>query len=1009
MAANVDVEADVDELGDEIHSILTLGPEKDGGDTEYKRSLLGKDKDRQLKLETQMRYRMEEGNGQCTYIIGVDDDGTSYGLTEDEYEETRAVLDKIAKRNDYSLRLLTSSKCKRRRGRDKTYTQGSVYEFLVRENNLINYEEIKIATGGNVDSAKCECRDTKIRMYSGDVKNIQDIVKGDLLMGDDGKSRKILTTTKGWGQMYKIIPVNGTSLIVNKNHVLCFKASNYNISFWDKARQRYSVRTFALKDGKPKLVTKTFLVRPDNGYYLSKTDAETAANDYLLQVLSDSQTIKLGDVVELTLNDFINLTKLEQSALKLFRVGIEFKEQSIELDPYMLGYWLGDGNSSDSIIYTAEKEVVKYYEKNLSLYDLEIHYRGDYKYRIKSIHKQRKRNNHFRNCLKKYNLYKNKHIPTCYKYNTRDIRLRLLAGLIDSDGTLKNGGYVIAMAQKNKKLVDDIVELSRSLGFASYPRDEQVICTNGKNGPVECYAIRFSINGEGIEQIPVIVPRKKTSPRKSPKNVLVTGIKEIKILPDQEYFGFELDGNGRYLHDDYTVTHNSTTIGVLISGQLDNGNGSARNKVLTFKHEVESGRTSSISQQLLGYDPEGKVVNHDDTIKKISWPEIAARSSKVIKFFDLCGHAKYSKTTIRGFISNSIDYAIITVGANMGSGQFSKEEENEEEKEGKKVGGSTEEHIQICLTLRIPIIILLTKIDLGEKVPDVMKETLDRIKKIFSKPGWRKMLFHINNMSDVITVAKSMKGGDIVPIFKTSNVRGDGISLVHEFLNMLRPRLKFDENAPVEMHIGETFMPVGIGLVIGGFLKKGTIKIGQEYLLGPMNDGSSEYKKIKCRSLHVNRTYVQQATPGRYVCFNVPKVERKQVSKGMVIVSTKEQCVSVQSFTAEIIVHKSRINTTIRVGYEIMVHVNAVRAVAKLLEIKEKKSVKLKKSSETVNVGDASGDAKDDDTTSLRQGDRAIIKLKFKQKPRYLKVGNRILLAETKVKMVGRVMEIDVT
>ena len=76
---------DMEDLGDEIHSILNLGPEKDDGDTEYKRSLLGKGKDRQRELETQMRYRMEEGDGQCTYIIGVEDDGTPYGLTEDDF------------------------------------------------------------------------------------------------------------------------------------------------------------------------------------------------------------------------------------------------------------------------------------------------------------------------------------------------------------------------------------------------------------------------------------------------------------------------------------------------------------------------------------------------------------------------------------------------------------------------------------------------------------------------------------------------------------------------------------------------------------------------------------------------------------------------------------------------------------------------------------------------------------------------------------------------------------
>ena len=53
MAAN-DLD-EMDELQDEIYSILNLDPEKDDGSVEYKRSLLGKSKDRQLELETQMR------------------------------------------------------------------------------------------------------------------------------------------------------------------------------------------------------------------------------------------------------------------------------------------------------------------------------------------------------------------------------------------------------------------------------------------------------------------------------------------------------------------------------------------------------------------------------------------------------------------------------------------------------------------------------------------------------------------------------------------------------------------------------------------------------------------------------------------------------------------------------------------------------------------------------------------------------------------------------------------
>src|SRR5690606_25310993 len=135
-------------LDQEINSLLNLGPEDDEGDTEYKRMLVDKNDDRVLKLETQMSYRIEEGNGQCIYIIGLNDDGTPYGITEEEFQETWLILQKIAKRRDYSLRIVSKVEFQ------KKSEIRFVYKILVREVNLSEYKEIKIATGGNVDSGK---------------------------------------------------------------------------------------------------------------------------------------------------------------------------------------------------------------------------------------------------------------------------------------------------------------------------------------------------------------------------------------------------------------------------------------------------------------------------------------------------------------------------------------------------------------------------------------------------------------------------------------------------------------------------------------------------------------------------------------------------------------------------------------------------------------------------------------------------------------------------------------
>ncbi len=56
----------------------------------------------------------------------------------------------------------------------------------------------------------------------------------------------------------------------------------------------------------------------------------------------------------------------------------------------------------------------------------------------------------------------------------------------------------------------------------------------------------------------------------------------------------------------------STLLGVLTHGELDNGRGTARQRLFRHKHEMETGRTSSVGNDILGFDSDGKVVNKTD-------------------------------------------------------------------------------------------------------------------------------------------------------------------------------------------------------------------------------------------------------------------------------------------------------------------------------------------------------------------------------------------------------------
>ncbi|KAI5097821.1 GTP-binding protein 1 isoform X1 [Silurus meridionalis] len=87
----------------------------------------------------------------------------------------------------------------------------------------------------------------------------------------------------------------------------------------------------------------------------------------------------------------------------------------------------------------------------------------------------------------------------------------------------------------------------------------------------------------------------------------------------------------------------STLLGVLTHGELDNGRGFARQKLFRHKHELESGRTSSVGNDILGFDRQGHVVNKPDSHGgSLDWTKICEKSSKVITFIDLAGHENQS-------------------------------------------------------------------------------------------------------------------------------------------------------------------------------------------------------------------------------------------------------------------------------------------------------------------------------------------------------------------------------
>jgi len=348
-----------------------------------------------------------------------------------------------------------------------------------------------VVVSGVSGQGKCLAKGTPVLMFDGSIKNVEDIKVGDKIMGDDSTPRIILSLARGREDMFDVIPVKGDKYTVNRSHILSL--TNCSNSYGGKGKRDISV------------------------------------------------------------DDYLKLTDSNKNVLKGYRVKIEFKKRSTPIDPYFLGCWLGDGSSHEITISNPDKEIIKYLKDYCERGGLKIKNSEKRKgfcpvWRITGFNGREKT---LLNNFKKLNVFNNKHIPNVYKINDRKTRLELLAGLIDTDGHLFDNCYEIIT--KSEQLRDDILYLTRSLGFAS--------STKLKKGTIKSinfvgYYHKIIISGD-IVKIPVKIKRKKGAIRKQIKNVLHTGI-TLKSVGVGDYYGFEIDGNKRFLLGDFTVTHNTT-------------------------------------------------------------------------------------------------------------------------------------------------------------------------------------------------------------------------------------------------------------------------------------------------------------------------------------------------------------------------------------------------------------------------------------------------------------------
>jgi hypothetical protein len=257
---------------------------------------------------------------------------------------------------------------------------------------------------------------------------------------------------------------------------------------------------------------------------------------------------------------------------------IQFNEQKLPLDPYVLGLLLGDGGITDtSVIFSSvDDELIKSI-KNII---------GDKVDIIKKKGKNcdyilRKKNNDYKNyisqILKSLDLKgcnsSDKFIPEIYKYTSVKDRLSILQGLMDTDGTCnksrrKNEFAGTEFSTVSEKLANDVVEIVQSLGGVARKKSRNTTYTY--NGEKKQGKLSYRINIKLQRDMnPFRLERKKELYKEPKKYKVARYIKDIQFEKYGEAVCISIDSpNKLYVTEHFIVTHNttSTVIASLESG-----------------------------------------------------------------------------------------------------------------------------------------------------------------------------------------------------------------------------------------------------------------------------------------------------------------------------------------------------------------------------------------------------------------------------------------------------------
>jgi GTPase len=314
-----------------------------------------------------------------------------------------------------------------------------------------------------------------------------------------------------------------------------------------------------------------------------------------------------------------------------------------------------------------------------------------------------------------------------------------------------------------------------------------------------------------------------------------------------------------------TMSGKSTLLGTLTTSTLDNGRGSSRLSMLKHRHEITSGITSSVTQELIGYQDSGdnvEVINYA-TENIASWIDVhaTAAGSRLVFVSDSAGHPRYRRTTVRGLVGWSPHWTLLCIPADNAEDNTTRGTSQQASSTSVPDLDLSGAQLDLCLRLGLPLVVVITKLDLASRngLKGTLSKILDALKAAGRKPAIlpsasgsvsEEELRTITNetLEKAYNTALPLLNDPTatVPIVLTSALQGSGINNLHALLHELPipsdPRTSHRFTSSI-FHIEDIYTKPAdvVGVIVSGRLRSGQICVGDTVMLGPFST-NAEYE-----------------------------------------------------------------------------------------------------------------------------------------------------------------------